>query len=160
MRLTVRRVVEAAALYPDRNELKAEYPELTDEVESSFLGKPLCFVESRVRGEVQVVDSSRRCAVPRREAARGFEVFLCGEFVPVLPFRFQDAERLVEAKWSRVFRGLVIEVMAHYLRARLVGENFDESRCVKEACSTYAHFRSAVWLSGRLHRQVHAEAIH
>jgi uncharacterized protein (DUF433 family) len=31
MRLTVRRVVEAAALYPDRNELKAEYPELTDE---------------------------------------------------------------------------------------------------------------------------------
>lgn len=31
MRFTVRRVVEAAALYPDRNELKAEYPELTDE---------------------------------------------------------------------------------------------------------------------------------
>ena len=31
MRLTVRRVVEAAALYPDRNELKAEYPGLTDE---------------------------------------------------------------------------------------------------------------------------------
>jgi uncharacterized protein (DUF433 family) len=31
MRLTVRRVVEAAALYPDRNELKAEYPELEDE---------------------------------------------------------------------------------------------------------------------------------
>ena len=31
MRLTVRRVVEAAALYPDRNELKAKYPELTDE---------------------------------------------------------------------------------------------------------------------------------
>jgi uncharacterized protein (DUF433 family) len=30
-RLTVRRVVEAVALYPDRNELKAEYPELTDE---------------------------------------------------------------------------------------------------------------------------------
>jgi uncharacterized protein (DUF433 family) len=31
MRLTVRRVVEAAALYPRRNELKAEYPELSDE---------------------------------------------------------------------------------------------------------------------------------
>lgn len=40
MRLTVRRVVEAAALYPDRNELKAEYPELTDEV----IGQPLDFV--------------------------------------------------------------------------------------------------------------------
>lgn len=31
MRLTVCRVVAAAALYPDRNELKAEYPELADE---------------------------------------------------------------------------------------------------------------------------------
>ncbi|HET8702211.1 MAG TPA: DUF433 domain-containing protein [Nitrococcus sp.] len=31
MRLTVKRVVEAAALYPDRRELKAEYPELEDE---------------------------------------------------------------------------------------------------------------------------------
>lgn len=31
MRLTVRRVVEATALYPDRNELKTEYPELEDE---------------------------------------------------------------------------------------------------------------------------------
>jgi uncharacterized protein (DUF433 family) len=31
MRLTVRRVVEAAALYPDRNALKREYPELEDE---------------------------------------------------------------------------------------------------------------------------------
>ena len=29
-RLTVRRVVEAVALYPDRAELKAEYPGLTD----------------------------------------------------------------------------------------------------------------------------------
>jgi uncharacterized protein (DUF433 family) len=40
MRLTVRRVVEAAALYPDRNELKAEYPELTDE----DIGQALDFV--------------------------------------------------------------------------------------------------------------------
>ena len=31
MRLTVRRVVEAAALYPDRAELKREYPELDDD---------------------------------------------------------------------------------------------------------------------------------
>ncbi len=31
MRLTVRRVVEAVALYPNRSELKAEYPELEDE---------------------------------------------------------------------------------------------------------------------------------
>jgi uncharacterized protein (DUF433 family) len=31
MRLTVRRVVEAVALYPERAELKKEYPELEDE---------------------------------------------------------------------------------------------------------------------------------
>jgi hypothetical protein len=31
MRLTVRRVVEAIAIYPDRSELKREYPELEDE---------------------------------------------------------------------------------------------------------------------------------
>jgi uncharacterized protein (DUF433 family) len=31
MRLTVRRVVEAAALYPDRKDLRREYPELEDE---------------------------------------------------------------------------------------------------------------------------------
>lgn len=31
MRFTVRRMVEAVALYPDRAELKAEYPELEDE---------------------------------------------------------------------------------------------------------------------------------
>ena len=31
MRLTVRRVVEAVALYPDRQELRREYPELEDE---------------------------------------------------------------------------------------------------------------------------------
>ncbi len=30
-RLTVRRVLEAVALYPDRNELRAEYPELENE---------------------------------------------------------------------------------------------------------------------------------
>lgn len=31
MRLTVRRVVQAIAVYPDRNDLKAQYPELQDE---------------------------------------------------------------------------------------------------------------------------------
>ncbi|RPJ60131.1 MAG: DUF433 domain-containing protein [Acidobacteria bacterium] len=31
LRLTVRRVLEALALYPDRQELKREYPELEDE---------------------------------------------------------------------------------------------------------------------------------
>jgi uncharacterized protein (DUF433 family) len=31
MRLTVRRVVEAVALYPDRSELRQEYPELDDD---------------------------------------------------------------------------------------------------------------------------------
>lgn len=31
MRLTVRRVIEAVALYPNREELKSEYPELDDE---------------------------------------------------------------------------------------------------------------------------------
>lgn len=31
MRLTVRRVIQAVALYPDRSELKAEYPELEDD---------------------------------------------------------------------------------------------------------------------------------
>lgn len=31
MRLTVRRVLEALALYPDRDDLRAEYPELEDE---------------------------------------------------------------------------------------------------------------------------------
>jgi uncharacterized protein (DUF433 family) len=31
MRLTVRRLLEALALYPDRNELRTEYPEIEDE---------------------------------------------------------------------------------------------------------------------------------
>lgn len=31
MRLTARRVLEALALYPDREELRREYPELEDE---------------------------------------------------------------------------------------------------------------------------------
>ena len=31
LRLTVRRVLEALATYPDRNEFKREYPEIEDE---------------------------------------------------------------------------------------------------------------------------------
>ncbi|HSN75654.1 MAG TPA: DUF433 domain-containing protein, partial [Anaerolineae bacterium] len=31
LRLTVRRIVQVAALYPDRTELRREYPELEDE---------------------------------------------------------------------------------------------------------------------------------
>lgn len=31
MRLTVRRVLEALAMYPDREELRLEYPEIEDE---------------------------------------------------------------------------------------------------------------------------------
>ena len=31
LRITVRRVVEAVALYPDRDELRRQYPELQDE---------------------------------------------------------------------------------------------------------------------------------
>ncbi len=31
MRITVRRVLEALATYPDRNDLRSEYPELDDE---------------------------------------------------------------------------------------------------------------------------------
>jgi uncharacterized protein (DUF433 family) len=31
LRLTVRRVLEALAMYPDRQEMRAEYPELDDE---------------------------------------------------------------------------------------------------------------------------------
>ncbi len=31
LRLTVKRVVEAVSIYPDRQELKREYPELEDE---------------------------------------------------------------------------------------------------------------------------------
>lgn len=38
MRLTVRRVLEAVAAYPDRQSLKAEYPELEDEDIRQALG--------------------------------------------------------------------------------------------------------------------------
>jgi uncharacterized protein (DUF433 family) len=47
-RLTVRRVVEAVALYPDRAELKREYPELDDDDIRQALGYAAACLEDRV----------------------------------------------------------------------------------------------------------------
>ena len=48
MRLTVRRVLEALATYPDRNELRAEYPELEDEDIRQALGYVAAILDDRV----------------------------------------------------------------------------------------------------------------
>lgn len=48
LRLTVRRVVEAAALYPDRAELRREYPELEDEDIRQALAYAAACVDDRV----------------------------------------------------------------------------------------------------------------
>jgi uncharacterized protein (DUF433 family) len=48
MRLTVRRVVEAASLHPDWRELKAEYPELADE----DISQALRFAASNLDDEI------------------------------------------------------------------------------------------------------------
>ncbi len=48
MRLTVRRVVEAVALYPDRERLKAEYPELEDEDIRQALAFAACSLPDEV----------------------------------------------------------------------------------------------------------------
>jgi len=48
MRLTVRRVVELAALYPDREELRREYPELDDEDIRQALLYAAAFLDDRV----------------------------------------------------------------------------------------------------------------
>ena len=48
MRLTVRRVVQAAALHPDWRELKAEYPELADE----DISQALKFAASNLDDEI------------------------------------------------------------------------------------------------------------
>lgn len=53
-RLTVRRVVEAAALYPDRGQLKAEYPELTDEAIAQALG----FAARALDDEIQPLEAA------------------------------------------------------------------------------------------------------
>ena len=41
MRLTVRRVLQAIALHPDRRDLQSEYPELEDESIGSFIRRRL-----------------------------------------------------------------------------------------------------------------------
>lgn len=48
LRLTVRRVLEALAIYPDRAELKREYPELEDEDIRQALAFAAALVEDKV----------------------------------------------------------------------------------------------------------------
>ena len=48
LRLTVRRVLEAIALYPDRAELKREYPELEDEDIRQALTFAATLIDDRV----------------------------------------------------------------------------------------------------------------
>ena len=48
MRLTVRRVLEALATYPDREELRVEYPELEDEDIRQALGYAAANLDDKV----------------------------------------------------------------------------------------------------------------
>jgi uncharacterized protein (DUF433 family) len=48
LRLTVRRVLEALAIYPDRAELKHEYPELEDEDIRQALAFAAALVDDKV----------------------------------------------------------------------------------------------------------------
>jgi len=48
LRLTVRRVVELVALYPDRGELRREFPELDDEDIRQALVFAATYLEDRV----------------------------------------------------------------------------------------------------------------
>ena len=48
LRLTVRRVLEALATYPDRAELKREYPELEDEDIRQALAYAAALVDDKV----------------------------------------------------------------------------------------------------------------
>ena len=48
MRLTVRRVVELAAIYPDREQLRQEYPELEDEDIRQALLYAAAYLDDRV----------------------------------------------------------------------------------------------------------------
>jgi uncharacterized protein (DUF433 family) len=48
LRLTVRRVLEALAIYPDRAELKREYPELEDEDIRQVLAFAAALVDDKV----------------------------------------------------------------------------------------------------------------
>jgi len=55
LRLTVRRVLEALAIYPDRTELKREYPELEDE----DIRQALTFAAALVDDKVLPLPSAR-----------------------------------------------------------------------------------------------------
>jgi uncharacterized protein (DUF433 family) len=48
MRLTVRRVLDALAVYPDREELRRQYPELEDEDIKQALGYASATLEDRI----------------------------------------------------------------------------------------------------------------
>ena len=48
MRLTVKRVLEALSLYPDREELRREYPELEDEDIRQALAYAAAHLEDRI----------------------------------------------------------------------------------------------------------------
>ncbi len=48
LRLTVRRIVELAAIYPDRSELRREYPELEDEDIRQALLYAATYLDDRV----------------------------------------------------------------------------------------------------------------
>jgi len=48
MRLTVRRVVELAALYPNRDDLRQEYPELEDEDIRQALVYAASYLDDRI----------------------------------------------------------------------------------------------------------------
>ena len=54
LRLTVRRVVEAVALYPDWNELQAEYPEL----EKEDIRQALAFAARNLDSQVIPVEAA------------------------------------------------------------------------------------------------------
>lgn len=58
-RLTVRRVLESVVLYPDRAELKRQFPELTDD----DIAQAIFFVARCVDDEVVDLDTAR-CAPP------------------------------------------------------------------------------------------------
>ena len=59
MRLTVRRVVELVALYPNRNELFREFPELEDE----DIRQALLFAASRLEERVITLGTAHETAV-------------------------------------------------------------------------------------------------
>ena len=51
-RLTVRRVVEAVAIYPDRAELKSDYPGLTDaDIEEALLFAAMSIADENINLE-------------------------------------------------------------------------------------------------------------